>query len=102
MARRARIVLAAAAGLEIKAICGEVGADANTVSKWRRRFATHRLDGLLDEPRPGTPRRDRRDDPPDPGNHTAPGSATAPPDAGRSGWPHAPAAARCAARGARR
>jgi transposase len=56
MARRARIVLAAAAGLENKAICAEVGADANTVSKWRRRFAAHRLDGLLDEPRPGTPR----------------------------------------------
>jgi FixJ family two-component response regulator len=35
MARRARIVLAAVAGLENKAICGEVGADANTVSKWR-------------------------------------------------------------------
>jgi transposase len=48
MARRARIVLAAAAGLENKAICAEVGADANTVSKWRRRFAAHRLDGLLD------------------------------------------------------
>jgi transposase len=57
MARRARIVLAAAAGLENKAICVEVGADANTVSKWRRRFAAGRLDGLLDEPRPGTPRK---------------------------------------------
>jgi transposase len=57
MARRARIVLAAAAGLENKAICLEIGADANTVSKWRRRFATARLDGLLDEPRPGAPRR---------------------------------------------
>jgi transposase len=57
MARRARIVLAAASGLENKAICAEVGADANTVSKWRRRFAAQRLDGLLDEPRPGTPRR---------------------------------------------
>src|SRR4051812_42558075 len=55
MARRARIVLAAA-GLENKAIGAEVGADANTVSKWRRRFAAQRLDGLLDEPRPGTPR----------------------------------------------
>ena len=57
MARRARIVLAAASGLENKAICVEVGADANTVGKWRRRFAAHRLDGLLDEPRPGTPRK---------------------------------------------
>lgn len=57
MARRARIVLAAAAGMENQAICAEVGADANTVGKWRRRFATDRLDGLLDEPRPGTPRK---------------------------------------------
>src|ERR1700739_2122176 len=53
MARRARIVLAAADGLENNAICIEVGADA----KWRRRFVDHRLDGLLDEPRPGTPRK---------------------------------------------
>ena len=48
MARRARIVLGAAAGLENKAICVEVGVDANTVSKWRRRFAAHRLDGSED------------------------------------------------------
>ena len=39
MARRARIVLAAAAGLENKAICVDVGAQGNTVGKWRRRFA---------------------------------------------------------------
>ena len=57
MARRARIVLAAAAGLENKAICTAVGTDSDRVSKWRRRFAAHRLDGLLDEPRPGTPRK---------------------------------------------
>ncbi len=57
MARRARIVLAAATGMENKTICAEVGADANTVSKWRRRFASDRLAGLLDEPRAGTPRK---------------------------------------------
>lgn len=57
MARRARIVLAAAAGLENKAICVDVGAQGNTVGKWRRRFAEHRMDGLYDEPRPGTPRK---------------------------------------------
>ncbi len=53
LARRARIVLAAAEGLENKAI---VGSDPTTVGKWRRRFAEHRLDGLCDAPRSGAPR----------------------------------------------
>ena len=57
LARRARIVLAAAEGRENKEICALVGADPNTVGKWRRRFAVARLDGLFDEPRPGAPRR---------------------------------------------
>lgn len=56
LAQRARIVLAAAAGLENKAICKQIGASANTVGKWRQRFAGSRLDGLYDEPRPGAPR----------------------------------------------
>jgi transposase len=56
LARRARIVLAAAAGQENKAIAQQVGADEKTVGKWRQRFAAHRLDGLHDEPRSGAPR----------------------------------------------
>ena len=56
LAQRARIVLAAAEGLENQAIVARVGASANTVGKWRRRFAERRLDGLYDEPRPGAPR----------------------------------------------
>ncbi len=57
LARRARIVLLAAEGLENKAISTRLGADPNTVGKWRRRFAERRLDGLYDDPRPGAPRR---------------------------------------------
>jgi transposase len=56
LAQRARIVLLAAEGAENKDISLRVGAAPNTVGKWRRRFAEHRLDGLLDEPRPGAPR----------------------------------------------
>ena len=56
LTRRARIVLAAADGLENKSIVDLVGTDASTVGKWRRRFAEHRLDGLYDEPRSGAPR----------------------------------------------
>ena len=57
LARRARIVLAASEGLENKTIVALLGVDANTVGKWRRRFAMHRCEGLYDEPRPGAPRR---------------------------------------------
>jgi hypothetical protein len=28
----------------------------NTVGKWRRRFAEHRVEGLYDQARPGAPR----------------------------------------------
>jgi transposase len=56
LARRARIVLAAAEGLQNKQVVERLGIDANTVSKWRRRFAERRCEGLYDEPRPGAPR----------------------------------------------
>lgn len=42
LARRAKIVLAAAEGLQNKQIVERLGIDANTVSKWRRRFAQRR------------------------------------------------------------
>lgn len=57
LALRARIVLRAAAGLRNTAIAAELGVSKHTVGKWRERFARLRTDGLLDEPRPGAPRR---------------------------------------------
>lgn len=57
LARRARIALAAADGMDNKTIAHALGADENTVGKWRRRFAEQRVAGLYDEPRPGAPRR---------------------------------------------
>jgi transposase len=56
LALRARIVLACAEGGQNKAIAARLGLDRQTVGKWRRRFLEHRLDGLRDEPRSGTPR----------------------------------------------
>jgi len=56
LALRCRIVLGAAGGETNKDIAGRLGCCAATVSKWRGRFALRRLDGLVDEPRPGRPR----------------------------------------------
>jgi transposase len=52
---RAQIVLAAAAGKTGAAIAVELGVHADTVRKWRRRFAAGRLAGLKDAPRSGRP-----------------------------------------------
>ena len=57
LALRARIVLRAAEGLSNTAVADELGIAKHTVGKWRERFARLRADGLLDEPRPGAPRR---------------------------------------------
>lgn len=56
IAQRARIVLLAADGLSNKAVAERVGVNQATVVKWRKRFLERRLDGLIDEPRPGAPR----------------------------------------------
>ena len=56
LALRSRIVLGAAAGQSNRDIAREQRVTAQTVGKWRSRFLQARLDGLLDEPRPGAPR----------------------------------------------
>lgn len=55
-ARRARIVLLAAEGLNNCAIADKLDISRRTVGTWRTRFAEKRLEGLDDEPRPGAPR----------------------------------------------
>src|SRR3954451_18960408 len=57
LAMRSRIVLAAGDGESNREIADRLGIHRNTVSMWRRRFAEFRLDGLLDEPRSGQPRK---------------------------------------------
>ena len=54
---RSRIVLLAADGLPNKEIARKQGCSPPTAGKWRRRFLDFGVDGLLDEPRPGTPRK---------------------------------------------
>lgn len=57
LAMRSRIVLLAADGLSNTEIARRQGCSLPTAGKWRQRFVDQGLDGLLDEPRPGTPRR---------------------------------------------
>jgi transposase len=56
LAMRARIVLGCAEGKSNGAVATELQITGATVCKWRERFRQHRMEGLLDEPRPGAPR----------------------------------------------
>jgi transposase len=57
LAQRARIILECAAGHASLTIARELRITRQTVGPWRQRFLQKRLDGLVDEPRPGAPRR---------------------------------------------
>src|SRR5215467_14831022 len=57
LALRARIILACAEGKPNGVVARQMRVRQQTVGKWRSRFRSKGLEGLLDEPRPGTPRR---------------------------------------------
>jgi transposase len=56
LARRARVVLACAEGLENQMVARKLRCSVGMVGKWRARFLEGGLEALYDEPRPGTPR----------------------------------------------
>jgi transposase len=56
LALRSRIVLACASGLTNTQVAQQLRVTMPTVGKWRSRFLEDRLEGLIDEPRPGAPR----------------------------------------------
>jgi transposase len=56
IAMRARIVLGCDEGLSNGAVAKRLHITGAAVCKWRERFRVGRLEGLLDEPRPGAPR----------------------------------------------
>lgn len=62
LALRCRIVLACAEGSSNIEVAERLGVNRLTVGRWRNRFVIDRLDGLHDEPRPGSPRTISDDD----------------------------------------
>src|SRR5262245_30141012 len=57
LAQRARLILARATARTNGDIAVGAGVARQTVGRWRHRFVRKRLAGLMDEPRPGAPRK---------------------------------------------
>ncbi len=55
LALRSRIILGCGQERSNKEVATSLGCTPATVAKWRNRFIADRLDGLVDEPRPGRP-----------------------------------------------
>src|SRR4030042_5371489 len=61
LVRRADIILAAAEGLNNRAISEKGFGSEQKICLWRKRYAEQGIEGLQDEPKPGRPRRISQD-----------------------------------------